>query len=122
MLYALRSSRVYVALDESVIVATFRLATKKPWAIDTSYFTACRKPLYLVGIAVSPVRQGRGIGRLCLTEARQIARAWPADAIRLDAYNHAAGAGAFYSRCGCFEVGRTSYRNTPLIYYELLIP
>lgn len=121
VLYALRTSRIYVAQLAGEVVATFRLATKKPWAIDTSYFTACRRPLYLVGIAVTPNRQGQGFGRQCLDAARDIAKAWPADAIRLDAYDHAAGAGDFYSRCGCTEVGRVSYRNTPLIYYELLI-
>ena len=40
-------------------------------------------------------------------------RAWPADAIRLDAYDAAAGAGGFYAKFGCTEVGRVSYRDTP---------
>jgi GNAT superfamily N-acetyltransferase len=122
LLYAMRVSRVYAAREGKEIVATLRLATKKPWAIDTSYFAACRKPLYLLGMAVKPARQRRGIGRRCLEEAVQAARAWPADAIRLDAFDAQAGAGCFYARCGYTEVGRTSYRNTPLIYYELLLP
>ncbi|HUD47952.1 MAG TPA: GNAT family N-acetyltransferase [Candidatus Baltobacteraceae bacterium] len=122
LLYAMRVARVFVAREGKEIVATLRLATKKPWAIDTSYFTACRKPLYLVGMAVKPALQGRGIGRRCLEEAGKVARAWPADAIRLDAFDADTGAGRFYARCGYTEVGRTSYRNTPLIYYELLLP
>jgi hypothetical protein len=34
--------------------------------------------------------------------------AWPADAIRLDAYDHPAGAGTFYTRCGFLHVGQAS--------------
>jgi GNAT superfamily N-acetyltransferase len=118
-LYAMRTSRVFVPRKGSEIIATLRLATKKPWAIDTSYFTTCGKPLYLLGMAVAPARQRQGIGRRCLEEARQLAKAWPADAIRLDAFAGDAGAGGFYGRCGYTEVGRASYRNTPLIYYEM---
>jgi GNAT superfamily N-acetyltransferase len=110
--YAMRTSRVFVAREGSEIVATLRLATKKPWAIDTDYFTACRKPLYLLAMAVRPARQRQGIGRRCLEEAKRIARAWPAVAIRLDGYDADAGAGGFYARCSCTEVGRVSYRNT----------
>jgi len=120
-LYAMRISRVYVARQGAEIVATLRLATKKPWAIDTSYFTACGKPLYLLAMAVAPAKQRQGIGRKCLEEARRLAKAWPADAIRLDAFAGDAGAGGFYARCGCNEVGQVSYRNTPLIYYEMLL-
>jgi GNAT superfamily N-acetyltransferase len=70
-------------------------------------------------MAVTPAKQRQGIGWRCMEEAKRIARAWPADAIRLDAYDAEAGAGPFYARCGCTEVGRVTYRNTPLIYYEL---
>jgi GNAT superfamily N-acetyltransferase len=121
VLYAMRTSQVFVARDGTEIVATLRLATKKPWAIDTSYFTKCRTPLYLLAMAVAPAKQRRGLGKRCFEEAKQIARAWPADAIRLDAYDASAGAGRFYANCGCTEVGRVTYRDTPLIYYELLL-
>ncbi|HXD00560.1 MAG TPA: GNAT family N-acetyltransferase [Verrucomicrobiae bacterium] len=121
VLYALRTSHIFVAREGAEIIATLRLTTKKPWAIDTSYFTDCQRPLYLLAMAVTPSRQRQGIGRKCLEAVRRIARAWPADAIRLDAYDAKAGAGPFYARCGFTEVGRTSYRNTPLIYYEMLL-
>jgi GNAT superfamily N-acetyltransferase len=121
VLFAMRNSSVFVARDGDQIVATLRLATKKPWAIDTQYFTACRKPLYLLAMAVLPARQRQGIGRRCMKEAEKAARAWPAEAIRLDAYDAEAGAGRFYARCGCREVGRVIYRGAPLIYYELLL-
>lgn len=122
VLYAMRHSEVFVGTQGSTIVATFRLATKKPWAIDTKYFTKCARPLYLLAMAVSPVRQRQGIGRSCLEEAKRIAKTWPADAIRLDAYDANAGGGPFYQRCGFAERGRVSYRNIPLVYYELLYP
>jgi GNAT superfamily N-acetyltransferase len=119
VVYTMRTSKVFVARADTEIVATLRLATKKPWSIDTSFFAVCSRPLYLLSMAVTPTRQRQGIGKRCLAEARELARAWPADAIRLDAYDAAAGAGPFYARCGYTEVGRGSYRDTPLIYYEL---
>ncbi|PWU09783.1 MAG: hypothetical protein C5B50_26660, partial [Verrucomicrobia bacterium] len=57
VLYAMRVSRVFVARHGTELVATFRLATKKPWAIDVRYFSPCRKPLYLLAMAVTPARQ-----------------------------------------------------------------
>jgi GNAT superfamily N-acetyltransferase len=121
VLLAMRTSNVYVARAGGMIVGTFRLAKKKPWAIDVSYFTPCRTPFYLLGMAVVPDRQRRGIGAWCLERARELARKWPADAIRLDAYDANAGAGPFYAKCGYTEVGRTTYRGAPLIYYELVL-
>src|SRR6476660_4279890 len=50
VLYAMRTSQVFVARLGAEIVGTFRLATKKPWAIDTSYFTVCNSPLYLLAM------------------------------------------------------------------------
>jgi GNAT superfamily N-acetyltransferase len=119
VLHGMRTSKVFVARDGTEIVATLRLATKKPWAIDTSYFASARRPLYLIAMAVMPGRQRQGLGRRCLEDAARIAREWPADAIRLDAYNARAGAGGFYTRCGYTEVGRKTYRDAPLIYFEL---
>ena len=116
-----RHADVWVVRDEGEIVATFRLAAKKPWAIDATYFTESRRPLYLTNMAVHPAVQRRGIGRLCLLHAEEVARMRPADAIRLDAYDAGAGAGAFYARCGFREVGRLMYRTTPLVYYERLL-
>jgi GNAT superfamily N-acetyltransferase len=119
--YDLRTSKVFVMRGRTRIVATLRLATKKPWAIDASYFTPCRRPLYLTGMAVAPARQRKGVGRRCLEEAERIARAWPAGAIRLDAYDADAGAGGFYASCGYTEVGRAVYRGAPLIYFERVL-
>jgi ribosomal protein S18 acetylase RimI-like enzyme len=122
VLYDLRHSVVYVATRRNKIIATLALCTKKPWAIDPKYFSKCRKPVYLVSMAVAPEWQRKGIGRSCLEEVDKIAAARPADAIRLDAYDAAAGAGGFYHRCGYAEVGRAIYRTVPLIYFEKLPP
>src|SRR5262249_40861024 len=103
------------------IIATLRLATKKPWAIDTAYFTVARKPLYLTGMAVHPDMQRRGIGRRLMKEAEAVARAWPADVIRLDAFDGVAGAGPFYVKCGFREVARVIYKKDPLVYLELVL-
>lgn len=112
--------RVVVARARGTIHGTLTLVTKKPWAIDVSYFTPVKKALYLISMAVRPERQGQGIGRELLGEAERVARAWPANAIRLDAWDAAVGVGAggFYARCGYREAGRMSYRGAPLIYYE----
>ena len=119
--FALRTAHVFVGRDGRAIIGTLTLSTKKPWSIDPSYFTDCRRPLYLTAMAVHPSRQRDGLGRAMLEDVKRVARAWPADAVRLDAYDLPGGAGDFYARCGYREIGRATYRKTPLIYYELLL-
>jgi GNAT superfamily N-acetyltransferase len=114
-------SRILIARSNRRIVGTLRLATKKPWAIDTSYFTPADKPLYLTAMAVHPNLQRKGIGRLLLKQAEAIACAWPADAIRLDAFDTAAGAGPFYASCGYRELAHVIYKKDPLIYFERIL-
>jgi GNAT superfamily N-acetyltransferase len=121
VLHALKTSRVLVARHGPDIVGTLRLATKKPWAIDVAYFTRVERPLYLTDMAVHSRLQRQGIGRRLLDEAASVARGWPGDAIRLDSYDAAAGAGPFYAKCGLSEVGRVTYRGTPLIYFEWVL-
>jgi GNAT superfamily N-acetyltransferase len=121
VLFALRISRVFVMRRRNRVIATLRLATKKPWAIDPTYFTACKRPIYLTDMAVAPGLQRQGIGRRCIKEAVRIIREWPGDSIRLDAYDAVAGAGPFYAKCGFQEVGRVTYRKTPLVYFELVL-
>lgn len=118
---AQRHARVRVGRVGRRIYTVLRLATKKPWAIDVAYFTPVGRPLYLTGMAVSVAHQGQGLGRQAIEDAIAVARAWPADAIRLDAYDAQAGAGQFYARCGFRERGRVVYRGDPLVYYELLL-
>jgi GNAT superfamily N-acetyltransferase len=112
--------RTRVGVERGRIVSTLRLQTKKPWAIDVGYFTPVARPLYLVAMVVAVGRQRHGLGRQALQDAADVARKWPADAIRLDAYDAEAGAGAFYARCGYAERGRRHYKGNPLVYYELV--
>ena len=121
VLYGIKTSRVLVARDADGIVGTLRLATRKPWAIDTRYFATVRRALYLLDMAVDPRVQRQGIGRCLLDHARDVTRGWPADAIRLDAYDAGAGAGPFYAKYGFREVAHVSFRGVPLVYYELLL-
>jgi ribosomal protein S18 acetylase RimI-like enzyme len=118
---SLAHARVRVGRSGKRILTVLRLATKKPWAIDVAYFTPVKKALYLTGMAVSVAHQRQGLGRLALEDARAVAREWPADAIRLDAYDADAGAGGFYRSCGFTERGRVVYKGNPLVYYELVL-
>jgi GNAT superfamily N-acetyltransferase len=118
VLSSMRHSRVIIAVASDSIVGVLRLAMKKPWAIDVTYFTQCRRPVYLTDMAVAPEVQRQGIGRELLDESRRAALEWGGEALRLDAYDAAAGAGGFYARCGFDERGRVSYRGTPLVYFE----
>ena len=120
VLRTIKTSRVLVARNRDVI-GTLRLEKKKPWAIDLAYFTSVGLALYLHDMAVAPDLQRRGIGRRLIKEGIKAARAWPSDAIRLDAYEGSAGAGGFYALCGFMEVGRKTYRGVSLVYYELIL-
>ena len=113
-LRAIKTSSVLVARREIEIIGTVRLEAKKPWAIDVRYFSRVPKAVYLHDLAVAPRAQGKGVGRLLVEQAKDVARAWPSNAIRLDVYDHPAGAGTFYAKCGFREVGKVTYRGVPL--------
>lgn len=126
-----RFSCTLIARMGKRIVGTLRLATKKPWAIDTAYFTPSNHPLYLTGMAVHPTHQRKGIGCLLMKEAEALAlfpttHSWdlasPADALRLDAFDAPAGAGPFYAKCGYRELAHVVYKNNPLVYFERTLP
>lgn len=121
VLRGMKRETVYVARNGGRIVATLVLSTRKPWAIDKRYFSPAARPLYLTSMAIDPKLQQQGLGRVCMAEAALAARDRQADALRLDAYDTAAGAGGFYARCGYRQVGRVVYRGTPLVYYELVL-
>lgn len=121
VLFVMRMATVFVVRRQNKIIALLALGTRKPWAIDKKYFSKCERPIYLTAMAVAPEWQRQGIGRLCVEAAKKIVKQWPANAIFLDAYDAAAGAGEFYRKCGFREVGRASYRGTPLVYFEMLV-
>ena len=118
---AIANGHVLAARIGPGIVATLWLSTRKPWAIDLRYFTGVGRALYLHGLAVAPGLQRRGVGRRLIAHATDVAAAWPVDAIRLDAYDHPAGAGGFYTKCGFEPVGQATYRGVALLYFEHLL-
>ena len=118
---AQRHARARVGQSGKRILTVLRLATKKPWAIDVSCFTPVKRPVYLTGMAVSVAYQGQGLGRMAVEDAVAVAQQWPADAIRLDAYDADAGAGSFYASCGFRERGHVVYKGDPLVYYEFVL-
>jgi GNAT superfamily N-acetyltransferase len=122
--YVMKHSRVIVARDGERIIGAFTLSTRRPWAIDPTYFTRVKTPIYLTSMAIDPIAQGQGVGRALLADAEARARAWPAQpgqAIRLDAFDADAGAAEFYKKCGYGERGRAVFRTAPLIYLERLL-
>jgi GNAT superfamily N-acetyltransferase len=119
--WLMRIGKVYVVRDHSRIIATLTLTPRKPWAIDIDYFTEVTKAIYVLSMAVAPDQQGHGVGRACVELACELCRKWPANALRLDAYDAVAGAGGFYEKCGFKSVGRVIYRNVPLIYFERMV-
>ena len=117
----LRASQVLIASRDSEIIGTVRLARVLPGVIESDSFTKVDTALYVLGLAVSPDARREGVGRSLIEAAKESARAWPADALWLDAYDHVAGAGAFYEACGFRAVGRPSAKGEiPLIFYEWL--
>lgn len=119
--FTISRATVLVARYRGAPIATLALSTRKPWSIDTAFFTPTAAPLYLTDMAVHPRRQRTGIGQRCIAQAVAYARRWPATAIRLDAYDAQYGAAGFYRKCGFLEVGRARYRSTPLIYFEMVL-
>lgn len=122
VLFGMKHGRVLIATKAGAIVGTLNLSMRKPWAINPAYFTRVKTPIYLTNMAVAPASQGQGVGRAMLLAAEEAVCKWPGQAIRLDAFDADAGAGAFYAKCGYKERGRAAFRGVPLIYYELLLP
>lgn len=117
-LRAIATRHVCVAESPAgALVGTFQLVAKKPWAIDPAYFTPGSRPIYLVAMAVVPSLQRLGIGRQLLAEAVRRAASL-GDALRLDAFEGAAGARDFYAKCGWTDRGRKAYRGARLRYFE----
>lgn len=115
----IRASHALIARSGGRTVGTVRLAWANPAVFDaTFFFTPASAALYVLGLAVSPEHRGEGIGRSLMEESKRIAKDWPAEALWLDTYDHAAGAGEFYERCGFREVGSSVLNHLPLLYYE----
>jgi GNAT superfamily N-acetyltransferase len=118
VLKQMRASQVLVARQGGDIIGTVRLITPHTHAFDTRAFTPVDRALYVLGLAVSLEFRNLGVGRQLLAAARQSACDRAAQALWLDAYEHAAGAGPFYLRCGFRKVGPAPGGEVPLMFYE----
>jgi GNAT superfamily N-acetyltransferase len=120
VLRQMRASQMLVARRGADIVGTVRLAMATPPLFDSSGFTPVKTSLYVLGLAVAPDYRQHGAGRQLMDAAKKMALARPAEALWLDAYDHVAGAGPFYLRCGFREVGRSDHGDVGLVFYEWL--
>ena len=118
----MRTSRILIAREGGAVIGTLRLATRNPWMGRTDFFTACKRPIFLTSMAITPARQRQGIGRQLLEEARRQAVEMGGEALRLDSYAESAGAGEFYRKCGFREARRGDYNGTELIWFESPLP
>jgi GNAT superfamily N-acetyltransferase len=118
VLRQMRASHVLVARRGRDIVGTVRLALANTALFDARAFTPVDTALYVLGLAVSPSARGTSVGRQIMDAAKDVARSWPAQALWLDTYDNAAGAGEFYRKCGFREVGAGTSDDMPLMYYE----
>jgi ribosomal protein S18 acetylase RimI-like enzyme len=116
----LGASRVLVARCAADVVGTVRLARAQPALFDAAAFTPVANAYYVLGLAVAPGTRRRGVGRALIESAKEATRAAPMDALWLDVYDHPAGAGSFYEKCGFRRVGKVSHNRTVLIGYEWL--
>src|ERR1700744_3492148 len=57
VLFDMRNGVVYLATHRNQPIASLKFCTKKPWAIDTKYFSKSTCPLYLLSMAVHPDSQ-----------------------------------------------------------------
>ena len=117
----LRASHVLVARQGAGIIGTVRLVRALAGLFDSSAFTPVAQPWYVLGLAVAPEFRGAGVGRQLIVAARETARSRGAQALWLDAYEHPAGAGSFYFKCGFRQVGRTEHADVPLLLFEWLV-
>ncbi len=118
VLRQMRASHMLVARRGEEIVGTVRLIRANPMLLDASAFTPVGVALYLIGLAVEPQARAQGIGRELVETCKRIARSWPAQALWLDTYATAAGAGRFYEKCGFRQVGPTMFKDAPMRFYE----
>jgi predicted N-acetyltransferase YhbS len=113
----LRASNVLVARHGQEVVGTVRLIRANPLLLDASAFTPADVAIYLIGLAVATQCRGQGVGRQLVEACKGIVRAWSAQALWLDSYEHPAGAGPFYEKCGFRKVGATAFKETPQPHY-----
>ena len=110
---------IFAIENDGAMVGTFTLSEKKIGFYRKSWFAQPEDPaIYLTDMAIDPAEQRKGSGRWCMKRIESIARSSGLRAVRFDAYDAPAGAGAFYRKCGYTRVHRGSIGATALEYYE----
>ena len=105
--------------DGAEVVAAFSLRWTAPAWYDLSLFRYPEDPAaYLFDFAVTPARQGQGIGRWCMQQIDALAIAHGCDSLRFDAYDAPAGAGPFYRKLGYHLRGHMVFNRVPLLVFE----
>lgn len=119
---AMRHRHLYVVRCAGESIATFMLSRTGPAYLTSNLFAEPDAPaVYLTALAVLPARQHQGVGRWCMMQAEATVRAWECSALRFDAYDHAAGAWAFYDRAGYQRRGVLDVYGVRLIAYERVL-
>jgi len=85
---------------------------------DTARPVDARTGLVFAALSATAFGLSGALGRGLMDAAKQSARDATADALWLDAYESAAGAGPFYAKCGFQRVGSVTRNSLPLAYYE----
>lgn len=104
---------VWVLENDGDFLATLTLDFELPAEYQAEWFSQPQaRAAYLHRFAVTPRRQGSGLGSLCLREAEQIARDGGCEWLRFDCYSRNPDLPVFYQRQGY----------TALRQFEMVVP
>jgi GNAT superfamily N-acetyltransferase len=110
---------LYVIEATGVAIGTLRLTDRKIPFYRGEWFADPKAAAgYLLDMAIEPSRQRQGHGRRAMMAIEHIARSLGMKAVRLDAYDGPAGAGAFYEKCGYRQIHRGKFNGIALEYFE----
>jgi GNAT superfamily N-acetyltransferase len=114
---------LYLIEANSTAAGTLRLTDRKIGFYHNAWFARPDDPAgYLLDMAVHPDHQRLGIGHRAMQMMERLAQQAGLQAVRLDAYQGPAGAGAFYRKCGYAMVHTGDMRGVGLEYFEKLLP
>ena len=108
----IRENRLYLMLEGSEIVSAFALCGSSSGESRMDWEHPSGKALYLDRLGVHAGYQGKGVGGLALTKAKETARALGAEYLRLFVVDSNAPAIRLYSKNG--------FSRAPGIYYEVI--
>jgi GNAT superfamily N-acetyltransferase len=118
MLEEATTREVWLVHDGATPVATFTLGADPIPRYPAEIFDPAVPSIYVNRLAVAPRRWGSGIGRFCMGEVEQRARAVGARAVRLDSVAAHARGLVFYRRLGYVERGPFLLGTLDVICFE----